>query len=65
MVIAIVTEEAEKLADALAGEVPSPIDYATPKPPEVLAEDLEIQTYPLGITRDAIRVVPVEEVAER
>lgn len=65
MVIAVVTQDAEGLAQALASEAPSPISYATPKPSEVLAEDREIAAYPLGIVRDAIRVVPVDELFQR
>jgi zinc protease len=62
MVIAIVSEDADKLAEALTSDAPSPITYATPKPPEVLEEDKAIQAYPLHITRDAIRIVPVEQM---
>jgi zinc protease len=62
MVIAIVSEDADKLAEALASDAPSPITYATPKPPEVLEEDKAIQAYPLHIAKDAIRIVPVEQV---
>lgn len=65
MVIAIVTDNAAALAAALASEAASPITYATPKPPEVLAEDEIIARYPLGIRRQDIRIVPVEEMFER
>ncbi|MBN1417915.1 MAG: insulinase family protein [Planctomycetes bacterium] len=65
MVIAMVSAEAKRLADAIAGETPSPISYATPKPPEILSEDREIATYPLRIPRDAIRIVPVDDVFAR
>jgi zinc protease len=65
MTIAIVTQDAAALADALAAGTPSPITYDTPKPPEVLAEDEEIEAYPLGIRRDAITIVPVEEMFAR
>ncbi|RMG44966.1 MAG: insulinase family protein [Acidobacteria bacterium] len=63
--IAIVTGDAERLAEALASDAPSPISYAAPKPPEILAEDEEIATYPLKIPRDRIRIVPVTEIFER
>ena len=62
MTIAIVSQEAGALAAALAAGAPSPMTYGTPKPPEVLAEDREIEAYPLHIGRDAIRIVPVEEM---
>ncbi len=62
MVIAIVSERGDELAEALASEAPSPITYATPKPQEVLAEDKEIAAYRLGIAREAITVVPVDQI---
>lgn len=62
MTIAVVTQDAAALADALAAGLPSPIAYATPKPPEVLAEDAVIAAHPLNIRRDAITIVPVEEM---
>jgi len=65
MVIAMVTADAKKLADGIAGESPSPITYATPKPPEILAQDEAIAVYPLRIPRDAIRIVPVDSVFAR
>ncbi|HEU4617120.1 MAG TPA: pitrilysin family protein [Gammaproteobacteria bacterium] len=57
--IAIVTGKAEELANALASDAPSPIEYSNPKPQEVLDEDKEIASYPLGIERDDIRIEPV------
>ncbi|MFI5143823.1 MAG: M16 family metallopeptidase [Thermoanaerobaculales bacterium] len=65
MVIAIVSEDADQLAEALASDAPSPISYATSKPPEVLEEDKSIQAYPLHITKGAIRIVPVEQMFAR
>jgi zinc protease len=61
----MVSQDADALADALSSEAPSPMTYGTPKPPEVLEEDKEIQVYPLRIRRDAIRIVPVEEMFAR
>ena len=65
MVIAMVSQDAQALADAIAAEKASPITYATPKPPEVLAEDEEIQVFPLHISKAAITVVPVEQAFAR
>jgi zinc protease len=62
MTIAIVSGDAEALAAALASDAPSPMTYATPKPPTVLEEDKIIQAYPLHIARDAISIVPVGEM---
>ncbi|MCI0586858.1 MAG: insulinase family protein [Planctomycetes bacterium] len=64
--IAIVTADAKSLADALVSDAPSPIDYgADQKPPEVLAEDREIERYPLRIGRDRVKILPVDEVFEK
>ena len=60
--IAIVTGDAEGLREALAADAPSPIEYAQEMPEEVLAEDEEISTLPLGITEDRIYTVPVESM---
>ena len=62
MTIAMVSQDADALVAAITGEAPSPIAYGTPKPADVLEEDREIQAYRLSIGRDAIRIVPVEEM---
>ena len=62
MVIALVSEKADELADALAAGTPSPMKYESPKPQEVLDEDKVIEAYPLGIKRDAIKIVPVDQM---
>lgn len=58
--IAIVTGDADGLAARLASGDPTPIEYATPKPPAILAEDREIERHPLGIDRARITTIPVE-----
>ena len=58
--IAIVTGDAVGLRAALAADTPSLIEYAQEMPEEVLAEDEEISTLPLGISDDRIYTVPVE-----
>jgi zinc protease len=64
--IAIVTEHAQELADALASGAPSPIDYGdVQKPAGILAEDQLIQAWPLKVAREDIRIVPVEEMFAR
>ena len=62
--IAIVTGEAEKLKAAMIADAPSPITYPTPKPPEVLEEDEEIEVFPLNVAEDAVQVVPVDQIFE-
>lgn len=62
LVIAMVGDKAEELATALAAGTPSPITYTTPKPDAVLAEDKLIATWPLSISREAVTIVPVDQV---
>ena len=64
--IAIVTQDADKLAEAIASDAPSPMDYGTvEKPAELLAEDKIIQSWPLKAGRDRIEIVPVEQMFEK
>ena len=60
--IAIVAPDAQALANAIGHNTPSPITYDSPKPAEILAEDREIQAYPLAIRPEDVRVVPLAEV---
>ncbi|MDH3283539.1 MAG: insulinase family protein [Acidobacteriota bacterium] len=62
--IAIVTGDAEGLAEAIASEAPSPVTYPTPKPEAVLSEDEEISVNPLGIDAGSIRTISVEDLFE-
>lgn len=60
--VAIVAPRAGELADAIAGDEPSPITYDSPKSDALMAEDRQIAATRLGIARERIRVVPVDEV---
>lgn len=62
MVIAVVTEKADEMATALATGTPSPMTYQNPKPAEITTEDKQIEAYPLKISRDAITIVPVDQM---
>ncbi|MBI5769483.1 MAG: insulinase family protein [Verrucomicrobia bacterium] len=62
MKIAIVTQGAAALADALVANAPSPITYSSPKTEAVLAADKEIATFPLSVAREAVKIVPVTEL---
>lgn len=62
MVIAIITENGEKLKSDLAANVESPITYATPKSPEVYEEDKEIIKFPINLPSGSIKVMPVESL---
>ncbi|MBI5501569.1 MAG: insulinase family protein [Deltaproteobacteria bacterium] len=63
--IAIVAPDGAALADALAADGPSPVDYDTPKSDDILAEDAVTATFPLRIPRQNIRVVPVSDLFAR
>jgi len=62
MRIAIVTQDATAFAAALATNAPSPITYSSPKPDSLLEEDKAIAVFPLKISRENIRIVPVTEL---
>ncbi|MCP3979850.1 MAG: insulinase family protein [bacterium] len=64
MKIAIVTGAADDLAQALASEKASPMTYGSDKPADVLAEDGEISTYALGVERDNVRILAVDQAFE-
>jgi zinc protease len=65
MKIAIITKDAQALKQALVSDAPSPMTYATPKPPEVLEEDKTIAVYPLKIRPEKVVVVPVDSTFMR
>ena len=60
--IAIVTGEAEALAEALSADAPSPVEYASPKPPAIMDEDGAIAEFSLGIKPEDITIVPVDDI---
>jgi zinc protease len=60
--IAIVTGDAEALAEALASDAQSPLEYESPKPDSVLQEDNVIAEFPLNILPDDITIVPVDQM---
>jgi zinc protease len=55
--IAIITEDAESLKNALTSNAPSPIEYANPNmPEEILEEDLIIQVFHLDVQPEKVRI---------
>ncbi|MCE9594601.1 MAG: insulinase family protein [Planctomycetes bacterium] len=61
--IAIVAPDAEKLKAALVSDAPSPIDYkGIPKSAEILAEDKQIESFPLKLRAEDVTIVPVKEM---
>jgi zinc protease len=63
--IAMITRDADSLKQALISDKPSPMKYATPKPPGVLEEDKEIEKYPLNIQPENVKIVRVDEMFVR
>lgn len=64
--IAIVADDAQQLADKLASDAPTPITYDTAGTrPDILAEDKIIEKFPVPVAKDAVKVVPVEQMFEK
>lgn len=64
--IALITEDAESLKEALVANIPSPIAYANPNmPKEILEEDLVIQTFPLDVKPEKVRIAPASEFFQK
>jgi len=59
-----VTPDAADLAARLADGAPSPIQYNTEKPADLLAEDRKIQALPLGLSKDRVQVVDAATLFE-
>ncbi|HSE41210.1 MAG TPA: pitrilysin family protein [Acidobacteriota bacterium] len=64
MIIAVVTEDAASFKKALAENTPSPIQYESPKPESVTEDDKQIINYPLNLSEENIRIVPVDKIFE-
>lgn len=60
--IAMITQDAKDLKKALVHDTPNPIEYAAPKPDEILAEDQEIGTYNLNIDPEDVEIVKADEM---
>jgi zinc protease len=66
LAIAIVSDKAEELRQALTSGKPTPIVYDTPEtPPEVLKEDKVIERFPLPIAPSRVTLVPVDRMFEK
>jgi zinc protease len=66
LAVAVVTEDAEGLRDTLLSGKPTPITYQTPTTDEaLLKEDEEIESFPLPLHRDRLRVIPAREMFEK
>jgi zinc protease len=60
--IAMVTDKAADMKKSLAVDEPSPMKYKIEQKPEILAEDKEIETWPLKLPEANIMIVPVKEM---
>jgi zinc protease len=61
IIIAVITQGAESLRDALIANTPSPISYAGPKPQKILDEDMLYEVFPLDLKSGNVRIAPALE----
>ncbi len=59
-----VSADAAGLADAIAGDLPSPVSYNSAKPEALLTEDRVIESLPLEMGRDRLRIIDAADVFE-
>ena len=62
MRIVMITKDAEALRDAIVKDTPGTIQYAAPKPDEILAEDKIISTFPINVKAEDVTITPVEKI---
>jgi zinc protease len=66
LAVAVVAPDAAALRELLLSGKPTPITYQTPTTSEdLLREDREIESYPLPINKERLRVVPAARMFER
>ncbi len=57
-----VAKDTDAIIAALTGTAPTPIQYNSPKPQDVLDEDKIVERWPLHLRKEDITVVPVDAV---
>jgi zinc protease len=62
---AIITKDAAAMREMLVSGAPSPINYPTPKPPEILEQDKEFIARPFGLTPEEVVGVKASEMFEK
>ena len=62
--IVAVSANAEDLKKQIVGAGPSTIQYNSPKPAEILAEDRLVAAFDIGIRQEDVEIVPVDKVFE-
>ena len=66
LAVVLVTDDAARLRDQLTSGKPTPLVYDTAgTPADILAEDSEIESWPLSINAERLRIVPAKELFER
>jgi zinc protease len=63
--IVMITRDAQEMRRKLLEGVATNIDYAGPQPEEVLAEDLEIASFPIPVEADDITIIDINDVYQR
>ena len=64
MRIVMITKDANGLRDDIVSNKPGTIKYASEKPPDILAEDKIISTFPIRVNAADITITPVTKVFE-
>ncbi len=64
LLIVAVTDHAADLKRQIVGAGPSTIEYNSPKPAEILAEDKIVGAFDIGLRPEDIEIVPVEKIFE-
>jgi zinc protease len=62
--IVAVSANAEALRQQLIGAGPSPIQYNSAKPPDILAEDKIVEKFDIGLRPQDVEIVPVDRIFE-
>jgi zinc protease len=62
--IVAVTDHAADLQHQIVGAGPSAIEYNSPKPAEILAEDKIVGAYDIGLRPEDVVTGPVEKIFE-
>lgn len=64
--IAIITQDSQSFKDALVANTPSPISYTNPNMPQkILDEDLVIQTFPLDVRPEKVRIAKASDFFQK
>ena len=62
LTIVAVTRNGEDLKSQLASDDPSPMNYNSPKPADILEEDKTVEKWPLKLKAEDIAVRPIGAV---